>query len=141
MELDAFDRQLAVADAHHLAVVAPRSDLELVRDTRRGERVVAPDLQPLWEIAEHAAPVVLDAARLPVEQALSAADLAAERPDHRLVAEADAKGRNARVAQEADEVIGRTAGAGGEDEVRRLDVPVQLLRPPHGDVRAELLEV
>src|SRR3954469_25678500 len=103
MELDAFDRQLAVADAHHLAVVAPRRHLELVRDNRRRERVVTPDLEPLREAAEHAPPVVLDAARLPVEQALRAADLADERPDHRLVAEADAEGGNARVANEADE--------------------------------------
>src|SRR3954462_4123419 len=136
MELDAFDRQLAVADAHHLAVVAPRSHLELVRDTRRRKRVVAADLEPLRQATEDAAPVVLDAARLPVEQALRAADLAAERPDHRLVAETDAESRHARVANEADEVLGRTAGAGGEDEVRGRDVPVQLLRPPHSDVRA-----
>src|SRR5438067_13711107 len=100
MELHALDRQFAMAYAHHLAVVAACGHLELVRHARRGERVVAPDLEPLRQPAEDAAPVVLDDARLPVEKALRAADLAAEGLDDRLVAEANAERRHARRAHE-----------------------------------------
>ena len=70
MELDAFDRQLAVADAHHLAVGRPRGDLQLVRDRDRGERVVAAGLEVLRQPGEDAAAVVLDGRRLAVQQRL-----------------------------------------------------------------------
>ena len=131
MELHALDRQLAVADAHDLAVVAARGDLELVGHPRRRERVVAADLESLRQALEDAPAVVFDDARLAVEQALRAPDLPAERLDDGLVAEADAERRDARVPHEADQLLGRPAGAGGEDEVRRLEPLVELVRPLH----------
>src|SRR3954451_25156864 len=141
MELDALDRQLAVADAHDLAVVAARGDLELVGHRRRGERVVAADLESLRQSLKDAASVVLDHARLAVQQALRAADLAAERLDDRLMTQADAERRHARVPHEADQLLGRPAGAGREDQVRRLELRVELVRPLHGDFGPELAQV
>src|SRR3954451_22205494 len=138
MELDALDRQLAVADAHDLAVVAARGDLELVGHRRRGERVVAADLESLRQSLEDAASVVLDDARLAVQQALRAADLAAERLDDSLMTEADAERRHTRVPHEPDQLLGRSAGAGGEDEVRRLELLVELVRPLNRHFRPEL---
>src|SRR6266536_1765052 len=108
MELHAFDRQLAVAHAHHLAVVAPSRDLEHVRHARRRERVVATDLEVLRQPAENALAVVLDRARLAVQQALRARDLAAERLNHRLVPQAHAERRHARAAHELDELLRRS---------------------------------
>src|SRR5690349_3412534 len=97
MELHALDRQVAVADAHDLAVLAARGHFELVGNRRRGQRVVTTDLESLRQPLEDAAAVVLDHARLAVEQALRAPDLAAERLDDRLMAKADAERRDARV--------------------------------------------
>src|SRR5580765_41139 len=141
MELHTLDRQLAVTYAHHLAVIAPRRHLEHVGHARRGERVVPPDLEPLRQAAEQALAVVLDDARLAVQQPSRAVYLAAERLHHGLVPEAHAEGRDARCANELDELGRRASGAGGEDEVRRLEVVAQLLRPSHGDLRAELAQV
>ena len=80
MELHAFDRKLAMAHAHDLAVLGVRGDLERVGHDRRGERVVAADLEPLRQPREDAVPVVLDDARLPVEQALRARRSRRRRP-------------------------------------------------------------
>ena len=118
MELDAFDRQLAVADAHHLAVGRPGGDLELVRDLDRGERVVAAGLEVLRHPGEDALAVVLDERRLAVQERLRGPDLAAERLDDRLVAEADAERRHPR-PEPADQLdrdarVLRTAGTGGD---------------------------
>ena len=68
-------------------------------------------------------------------------DLAAERLDDRLVPETHAERRHARAAHELDQLRGRTAGPGGEHEVRRLERVVQLLGPAHVHVRAELGEI
>ena len=76
MELDAVDRQLAMADGHHLALAARGRDLELARDRRRRERVVAPGLEALGQALEQPAAVVLDLARLAVDEPLRLADLA-----------------------------------------------------------------
>src|SRR6266540_7539410 len=118
-----------MANAHHLAVVCARRDLELVGDARRGERVVAADLESLRQPAKDAAAVVLDDTRLPVEQTLRAADLAAEGLDDRLVAEADAERRDARLAHQLEQLRRRSPRAGREDEVRRRHAAVQLIRP------------
>ena len=59
VELDAVDRELAVAHGHDLAVRAGRADLEHVRDAGRGERVVAAGLERGGEAGEEPAAVVL----------------------------------------------------------------------------------
>src|SRR5581483_12412777 len=104
---------------------AGRRDLELVRNRRRRERVVAAGLEFLRQPGEDPASVVTDRARLAVQQVLRLADLAAERLDDRLVAEADAERRHAR-SEAADDLdrrarVARTAGAGGDDEVRGFE--------------------
>src|SRR5207237_4703704 len=123
MELHAVDRQGAVADGHHLAVVAVRARLELVRQPRGGERVVAARVEALRQAAEEAASVVRDGARLAVQQLARLADLTAESLDDRLVPEADAE-RGRRRREPADDLdrragVRRAAGAGGDDEMRR----------------------
>ena len=70
---------------------------------RRGERVVAADLDLLGQSREHALPVVVDHARLPVEERSRRADRAAEGLDDGLVTEADAERRHAG-AERADEL-------------------------------------
>src|SRR5258708_30749665 len=123
MELHAFDRQRAMPDSHDFTIVRTRGDLELIRDGRRRERVVAPDLERLRQAGKDAAPVVLDEARLPVQQPLRRRDLATERLDDRLMPEADTERRHARVAYQPDQLLRRTARPGGGDEMRRRRVP------------------
>ena len=91
MELDAVDRELAVANGHHLAVGGRRGDLERVRYAGGRERVVAAGLELVGKPAKEAASVVVHVARLAVDERAGQADLAAEGLDDRLVAEADAE--------------------------------------------------
>src|SRR5262245_51012202 len=95
MELHTVDGMLAVAHAHHLAVPGARGDLEAVRHARCGERVVAAGLEALGQPGEDPPSVVLDDARLAVQERARTADLAAERLHDGLVAEADAERRHA----------------------------------------------
>src|SRR4051794_26107555 len=148
MELDAVDRQLAVADGHHVALGAARRDLELLRDRGCSERVVAAGLEALGQALEEPAAVVLDLTRLAVDEPLRLADLAAEGLDDHLVAEADAERRHAR-AEPPDELdrdarARRPAGAGGDDEVRGREplglVGVDGVVTADDDLRAELAE-
>ena len=148
MELDALDRELAVAYPHHLAVGRASGHLELVRDREGGERVVAARLERVGQAREDALAVVLDGRGLPVQERLRLSDLAAERLDDRLVAEADAERRHGR-AEPPDQldrdarVLG-PARAGGDDEMRRRERLCLVGRDrvvtedPHLD--AELLE-
>src|SRR5215217_8953928 len=88
VELEALRGKLAVADGHHYVAVA-RSALELRRQTGVGdERVVAPGAERVRDAVEQAAAVVLDLRVLAVDR-LAAHGAAAERLDHRLVAETD----------------------------------------------------
>ena len=91
MELDAFDRELAVSDAHHLAVGRPGRDLELVGNLDGRERVVAAGLEMLRQSCEDTLAVVLDERGLSVQQRLRLADRTAEGLDDRLVTEADSE--------------------------------------------------
>src|SRR5205823_3481438 len=95
VELEPVHRQLAVAHGHHLALVTRRRDLESIGDAGRGERVVAAGVEGGRETGEEPAAVVVHRARLAVDEAPREADLAAEGLDDRLVAEADAEGRDA----------------------------------------------
>jgi len=96
MELDAVHPERAVAHGHHLAVAGRGRDLELLGDRGRRERVVAPGLEVIGQTGEETAPVVVDDACLAVQQLLRLPDLAAERLDDGLVAEADAERRGRR---------------------------------------------
>ncbi len=125
MELDALDRELAVAHPHHLAVGRPGRDLELVGDLDRRERVVAAGLEVLGEAGEHAPAVVLDEGRLSVQERLCGPDLASEGLDDRLMAEADPERWHAR-PEPADQLdrdprVRRTAGTGGDHEVGGIE--------------------
>ena len=83
-----------------------------------------------------------------MQQRLRLPDLAAERLDDRLVAEADAERRDARAEPanqlDRDAGVGRAAGAGGDEQVRRLESLGLLDRdrvvPEHLHLGAELLE-
>src|SRR4051812_8823077 len=123
MELEAVDRQLAVADGHHVALGAARRDLELLRDRGCSERVVAAGLEALGQALEEPAAVVLDLARLAVDEPLRLADLAAEGLDDHLVAETDTECRHVRTEApdelDRDAGVRRPAGTGRDDEVGR----------------------
>jgi hypothetical protein len=79
VELDAVDRQLAVADRHHLAVGGRGRDLEDLGDARRRERVVAAGQELAVDPGEEAGAVVRDERCLPVDELAREVDLAAER--------------------------------------------------------------
>ena len=96
VELDAVDGKLAVPHGHDLSVRGRRGHVQLVRDRRRRQRVVAAGLELDREPAEEPEPVVADGRRLAVDELARQADLSAERLDDRLVPEADAERRRAR---------------------------------------------
>ena len=100
-------------------------DLEAIGDARRRERVVAAGLERLGEAVEEAAAVVVDRARLAVDESLRLADLAAEGLDDRLVAEADAERRHARgrAGGRSRATRPRPAGRPGPGETTRCDGP------------------
>ena len=80
----------------------------------------------LRQVGEDALAVALDRRGLAVQERFGLADLAAERLDDRLVAEADAERRRmfgpSRLDQlDRDARVLRTPGAGGDDEVRRRE--------------------
>ena len=137
-----------VADAHHLAVVGPRRHDEVAGHRRRGERVVAADLDLVGQAREDPAAVVRDEARLPVQERSRLADLAAERLHDRLMAEADAECPRRR-PEPPDELDrhARVAGApgpGGDDEPVGSErdglVGRDRVVPDGDDLGAELLE-
>ncbi len=86
MELDAIDGQ----GAGRTAITSPSSLVadtsSSVRDALCGKRVVAPGGEVLREPREDPLAVVVNRARLAVEQPLRLADLATKRRDDRLVA-------------------------------------------------------
>src|SRR5207248_765711 len=81
--------------ARGLALRARGRDLQLVRDGRGRERVVAPGLELRGKPGEEAPAVMVHRARLAVDEPARGADLPAEGLDDSLVAEADAERRDA----------------------------------------------
>ena len=114
-----------VTHGHHFAAVCRRRDLELGRDPCRGERVVAAGLQLQRQAFEQAAAVVLDRARLTVDELARLADLASVSLHDRLMPEADTKRRRRRCEATHDlecrAGVARPAGSGGDDEMRRRE--------------------
>ena len=80
MELNRFDRQLAVAHAHDHAIVRLGGDFKATRKcfTAREQRVVAADLEPLRQTFEYAEVAVGDLGRLAVHGIVQDSQLAAE---------------------------------------------------------------
>jgi hypothetical protein len=116
MELHALDGVLTVTDRHDLAVLRSRGDDERCGNPRRGERVVPAGLELRGQSPEDAAAVVLEDARLPVQERARLSHLSSVGLDDRLVPEADAE-RGRRRAEADDELeratrVGRTAGPG-----------------------------
>src|SRR5918994_7338353 len=97
-----------MADGHHLAFSAGGRDVELFRDRRRRERVVAAGDEVIGQVAEEAEAIVADNAGLAVDERLRQADLAPEDFDDRLVAEADTEGRHGR--RKSPDDLARGAG-------------------------------
>src|SRR4051794_32574524 len=121
VELHALGGQLAVADGHEDASAA-RGDLEGVgqRSLVDHQGVIAPHGQRRRNAGEDRAAVVLDGRRLAVDRQV-AHDVAAEGLGERLVAEADAERRDARLGEAPDDLqadarlVGR-ARAGRDDD-------------------------
>jgi hypothetical protein len=88
---------MLVAQAHDRAVFQPGGDFQ--QSGRRGavddERVIAGRLEGRGQAAEHALTGMVHGAHLAVHDLVAAHDLAAERLADGLVAEADAKKRDA----------------------------------------------
>ena len=90
VELHALDGELAVGEAHDLALGGLGGDLEVGREglPAHQQRVVAGGLEAIGEPGEDALAPVADGARLPVHDPVGADDLAAEGLADGLVAEA-----------------------------------------------------
>src|SRR5512133_1008666 len=130
VELDTVDRELAMANRHHLAVTTGRRDLQLVGEGRRSQGVVAAGKEVVRQVAEDAAAVVAADARLSVDERPRLPDLAAEDLDDRLVATADTE-RGSTRREPADD-LGRGAGSRrpsrpGRDHQMRRSQPLGLI--------------
>src|SRR5712691_1449766 len=99
VELDTLHGQMPMAQAHDLAVLGPRGDLEHGGETlvEHHQRVVARGIEVLLELREDAAAIVMDAGGLAVHLLARPGHGAAERLADGLVPEADAENRRGRV--------------------------------------------
>src|SRR5690606_41219158 len=97
MELDAMDRQLIVLKAHDRAVIGPGGNLQAGGEgfALDRQRVVAGGLKRAWQAAEHTLAVVVDGAQFAVHEFGCTHDTAAESLPERVMAETDAKPRQA----------------------------------------------
>jgi hypothetical protein len=120
VELDSVHGQLAVANGHDLAIRSRRGDLELVGHARRGERVVAARLELVGQPRK--SPRRRARRSSPCRgRAAARADLAAERLDDRLVAEADAERRHAGEPLDDLDASPAPLGRPGPGETTRCD--------------------
>ncbi|OQA63626.1 MAG: hypothetical protein BWY39_00772 [Spirochaetes bacterium ADurb.Bin269] len=125
MELDSFDIELLVPDAHDVAVYGAGGDLEAVGKARffDYEAVVAGKGSLRADCAEHAPAVETHFLGDAVLDELGADDLAAEGAADRLMAEADAEHRNFAGEMpdrfDADAGVLGTAGSGRNDQSAR----------------------
>ena len=127
MELDAFDRQVAVAHCHDLAVVGGGRDVQHRGQARTldRERMVACAVEWRRHVREDAALVVDDRLQLAVHHALRTNHPATECLPDGLVAEADAENRYL-AGEPPDERHGhaglvRRTRSGRDHDVRRTE--------------------
>ena len=120
VELHALGRQLAVADAHHDVAVRWRS--ARARRAGRGRRPASGSgRRPAGSAGRRRSSSRHGRLRRPCRGSARPGRPAAEGLDHRLVAEADAEHRRARLGESADGLdrdpgVGRGAGPRGDDE-------------------------
>ena len=123
MELHAFDREAAVAQAHDLAILGLGADLEAGGQRRAldDQRVIAGGDELIFDAGENPRAIMADARSLAVHHLLRAHHLAAERLADGLVAEAHAEDRNAPGQAldglQRDPRLVRRARAGRQDQV------------------------
>src|SRR5712692_4146118 len=151
VELDALDGEMTMAQAHDLAVLSSRGDLEDGGETlvEHHQRVVARGIEVLLEPREHPAAIVMDAGGLAVHLLARARDGAPERLADGLVPETDAENRRGRVEAsdqtERDARAVRIARPRGDDDalgLESLDVfDGDLVVPGHVHARAQLAHV
>src|SRR6266513_2943074 len=151
MELHAFDRQVAMAQAHDLAVLRLGAHRQAAgeRLPLHGERVVARRNEFVRNLKINPAAVVSDVRQLAMHHLLCAHHPAAERLPDRLVPEADPEDRHAPGHApdqlQGDPGLARRAGAGGDHEVRGrkpLDLPNRdFIVPQHPDLGSQLAQV
>src|SRR5271165_5421950 len=151
MKLHAFDRILAVAQAHDRPVGGTRGDLQIFGKIflRDNERVVAGAGHRAGDAGEDGLPVVFDFAGLAVHQLWGANHIAAEGCADGLVAETDAKDRDS-IGKSPDEVdadacLLRRAGSGRKQDALRRErlylVHGELVVAANGHLRAHLSHV
>ena len=132
MKLHAFDRDVAVAQAHHLALGGPGGDLEVGSDRRAidDQRVIARRGERARYAAEHTAAFVLDRRGAAVHQSRRAHDLGAEYLAHRLLAEAHENTGSAASCGSLDRHAGVGRATGRRDQNpsgARAKMPVRRL--------------
>src|SRR5712692_8651616 len=127
VELDTLHGQMPMAQAHDLAVLSSRGDLEDGGETlvEHHQRVVARGIEVLLEPREHPAAIVMDAGGLAVHLLARARDGAPERLADGLVPETDAENRRGRVEAsdqtERDARAVRIARPRGDDDALGLE--------------------
>src|SRR5688572_4655924 len=125
MKLNAFDRILSMAQAHHHAFGRLRADLEAGRHVRHHQRMVSSRGETLRQAFEDGLRIVKDRTRLAMHERGSSNDLSTEDFTDGLVAKADSEDRDA-LMETLDHVFGnagivRSARARRNDNVRRLE--------------------
>src|SRR5579871_5511690 len=126
MELNSLNGQIAMADTHDDAVVALRRDFETGWKLfgNRVERMITSDAEFLGQAGENPQAAMADQRRLSMHRVSQHAQLAAKGFDDSLQSEADAENRDFEPGGAANQLqnaeIGRTAGAGRDQNQRRL---------------------
>jgi len=120
MELDAVDRQVAVAEAHHRGVVGGGVDHQILGNVGDDQRVIARRREGRGQALEQPGAVMRDRAGLAMHQP-AAHHLPAEMLANRLMTEADAEQGLLQIGAGGDEIeadpgLVRRARAGGDQE-------------------------
>src|SRR6478672_3481730 len=151
MELDAFDGQTLVANAHDVAVVGPCRDFETLRQRLAvdHERVIARRDEWIRQVPENAAAVMPNGRSLAVHELARVHDASTESLSYALVAEAHAEERN--LACEAFDkrhrnarLVGRAGSRGNHDTLglhSRDIVDRDLVISTYDNLFAELAEI
>src|SRR5208283_97313 len=126
MELHALDRKLLVPHAHYFSIFTFTGDLKTARQTGAldGQRMIACNGQWALQAGKHAQPAMRDLGKLSVHHPRRTYDAATECLANCLVAKTYAEDRNrageAFDQRHANASLGRRAGAGRNNDLRRL---------------------